>query len=466
MPFTVPDRESIHSDFISDFSTAQPKKSVSRGSTPFAFGRAVSAVAWMILAKLIYFDRNRLPDTSDRANLIREGKARNFPVRGPQGSSGALALKVSGTPGAAIPTYPDPGAVLTHADGTSYKITTVGGAVGGAGTAIVDLSAISAGLQTNKVAGEQLAFSAPALNITTQAVLVADLANGLDDESTEQYRGRLLAHIGDPPEGGAYTDYLEWALTVPGAATAYVWRHRRGLGTIDIAVLGGGSGTQRVVTDLAPFTAYIESKRPGNVRDWKMLTTVPTAQDVTAAILIDTTLYKWDWDDLGVGYVITAHNQGASTITVPTAPASVVAGVRLQVYGEEAKVTQRVGNVLTLAFSAAPVTTWNPAPTAPTWFSNAIVDNTTTIRCSGDLVVPVRTAILGMFVGLGPARSQYSAVSWSDSLFFSKLYAKITDVAGVDDATLLTPGGNVSLIDTLGNSVPFLVPGKVQVLKQ
>lgn len=100
-------------------------------------------------------------------------------MRGPQGSSGALALQVSGTPGTAIPTYPAAGSVLTHADGTSYKVTTVGGAIGGAGTAIVDIAAISTGLATNKVAGEALAFSNPALNINAQAVLVANLANGL-----------------------------------------------------------------------------------------------------------------------------------------------------------------------------------------------------------------------------------------------------------------------------------------------
>jgi hypothetical protein len=253
-----------------------------------------------------------------------------------------------------------------------------------------------------------------------------------------------------------------------------VWRHRRGTGTIDVAVLGGGSGSQRVLADLTPFTSYIEGLRPGNARDWKMLVTSPQTQDVTTAIKIDTTIYKWDWDDLGVGYAITAHDSGASTITVPTAPASVIAGVRIQVNGEEAKVTQRVGNVLTLAFSAAPATSWNPNPTAPTWFTNAITDGVTTIRCSGDLVVPVRTAILSMFVALGPARTtadgtSFAGVSWEDSVKFSKLYAKITDVAGVTDATLTVPGANVTPVDDPINSpstVPYLVPGIVQVLKQ
>lgn len=462
MALSLPSREDIHTAFIADYSAAQPGKSVSRGSIPFAIGRGVSAVAWSILAKLLYYAKNLLPDTSDLVTLQRWGKVFGFPQRGPQGSSGALALLVSGTPGSTV----TQGATLTHADGTVYQVTTAGAVISGAGSVIVDISAVSTGLATNKVTGEVLTFTAPPLGVTAQATLVANLANGLDDETVEQYRARLLAHIGDPPEGGSYTDYLEWALSVPGAATAYVWRHRRGLGTIDVAVLGTGSGNQRVITNLAPFTTYIEARRPGNVSDWKMLVTTPQTQDVTAAIVIDTTLYKWDWDDLGVGYVVTAFDSVASTLTVPTAPASLVAGCRLQVNGEEAKVTQRVGNVLTLAFFAAPATTWNPTPTPPTWFASTVTAGVSTIRCSGDLVVPARTAILDMFANLGPARSSYSAVSWEDSLRFAKLYAKVTDVPGVTDATLTVPGANVSPVDTFGNSVPFLVPGIVQVLKQ
>lgn len=453
MPLTVPGREDFHDEFISEYAVAQPDKSVAKGSIPWALARALSALAWMIIAKLIYYAKNLLPDTSDLTNLQRWGTVYSFPMRGAQGSSGALALRVSGTPGAPLGVLP----VLTHADGTSYKVTTAGAVVGGGGTVDVDLSAISTGLATNKVTGEALTFSAPPAGVTAQAALIKNLTNGLDVETREQYRARLLAHLGDPPEGGAYTDYIEWALKVPGSATAYIWRHRRGTGTIDVAVLGTGNGSERVVTDLVPFTTYIESRRPGNVKDWRMLVTTPQTQAVTATIDIDETLYKWDWDDLGVGYQITAHSSVASTITVPSAPVTVIAGVRIQVAGEEAKVTARVGNVLTLAF------------TNVVWFTGAITDGVSVIRCSGDLVVPVRNAILALFANLGPARGTSAAVTWDDSIKFAKMYAAITDVSGVDDAILVLPAANVSPVDDpllSPNAVPFLAPGVVQVLKQ
>lgn len=465
MPLTVQGREDFHDDFITDYAAAQPDKSVAKGTDVWAFARAVSATAWSIVSRLIYFDRNRLPDKADLANLQRDAAAYNFPQRGASTSSGTLALQVSGTPGAAVPVN----SVLTHSDGTSYKVASVGAVVGGGGTVLVDVVSISTGLAVNKVIGETLTFSAPPLNVTAAAVLVGNLSGGVDVETLEQWRARFLAHLGDEPQGGKILDYVEWALTIAGPTTAYVWRHRRGTGTIDVAVLGSGTGTARVIADLTPFTALIESKRPGNVKDWRMLTTAPVAQNVTSAITIDTTIYKWDWDDLGVGYVITAHSSGASTLTVPTAPAGLIAGMRIQVNGEEARVTSRVGNVLTLSFSAPPVSLANPIPVAPTWFAAAVIDGVTTIRCSGDLVVPARTAILDLFAALGPARTTYAGYTWEDSIKYSKMYAAITDVAGVTDALLTVPAANISPSDdplAAPSSIPFLVPGIVQVLKQ
>jgi uncharacterized phage protein gp47/JayE len=465
MAFTIPSREDIFQAFIGDYATAQPTKNVSRGSDPYRLGRVVSGVVWVIGAKLLFVVKQALPDSAKGYFLDRWGAVFNFPRLQPSGSAGINALTVTGTVAAAVPA----GSQLAHADGTLYAVTSVGSVIGAGGTVLVSVAATSAGAATNKGVGEVLTFTglpAPLAGVNAATTVVVPLTGGIDLESDELYAPRLLAHIGDPPEGGSIADYREWALSVPGALTAYVWRHRRGTGTIDVAVLGNGVGAARVLSDLSPFTAYIEARRPANVKDWKMLVTVPQAQDVTASILIDTTLYKWDWDDLGVGYVITAYDPAGITITVPAAPASVVAGVRLQVNGEEALVTQRAGSVLTLSFAAPPVTSWNPNPVAPAWFAAALTAGVSTIRCSGDLIVPARTAVLSLFANLGPARSSYSAFTWDDSVRYSKLYAAITDLDGVIDATLTVPAGNVSPVDTFGTTIPFLAPGIVQVLKQ
>jgi uncharacterized phage protein gp47/JayE len=458
MPLVIPSRDDIHDDFIADYSAAQPEQSVAELSIPYIIGRAVSGLAWMVISKLIYYARNLLPDTADEATMARFAGVWNFPRNGPKGSSGTQALQVSGTPGAAI-TYL---AQLTHADGTVYQVATNGAVVGIGGTGTVDLIAVSTGKATNKVAGEALSFSPttpPGVN--NAAVLVAKLTGGLDQEELEAFRARFLAHIGDPPEGGAIHDYVEWALRQAGVATAYVWAHRRGGGTIDVAVLADGTGSRRIAADsvIAAVDDYIEDARPGNVRDFEVLTTVPVTQDVQLTIDIDDA-YRWDWDDVGVGYTITVFDSVAKTITVPTAPATVVAGVRLTVNGEEAQVTNRAGNVLTLIFD----TDHDGSPVS--WFTFGISTGVDQIRASGDLVRPVRFAVMDLFNTLGPARSTWSVTTWQDTLRLAKVYAAATDVTGVDDANITTPSGNVAPpADTFGSSVSFLVPGKIMVWK-
>ncbi len=455
MAFTVPTREELAAAFLADYAAAQPEKNVARGSDPYRLGRVVSGVCWTILAKLLYYVKQSLPDTAEAAFLERWGTVYDFARLPAHTSSATLGLLVTGTAAASV----DVDSELVHEDGTTYKVTSVGATVGGGGEVYVDIESISTGLATNKQVGEVLTFTSVLPDVDAEATIAVALTGGLDIESYDDYRVRLLAHIGDPPEGGAIHDYEAWARSISGVSSAYVWAHRRGRGTMDVAVLGPGTGEARVpsATVLSDVDEYIEEVRPGNVRDFLVLTTTTQTQDVLCTIDIDTTQYAWDWDDGGVGYAISAHDEGLSTITVPTAPASVVAGVRIQVEGEEALVTQRVGNVLTLSFEDD----YDDNPVS--WFTFTVT--TQDIRASGDLVRPVRNSILELFNTLGPARSDYSETSWISELKRSKLFAAITDVNGVDDAVLTTPAANVVPVDDYGEEVPFLIPGTIKVYK-
>lgn len=461
MAFTIPTREQIFAAFMGDYASAQPKKNISRGSDPYRLGRVVSGAAWAILGKLDFVVKQVLPDSTVDYLQDRWGAIYSFLRKQPTGSSGVNALTVTGTIGNAVAN----GAQLAHADGTLYHVTSVGAVVGGGGSVLVSVAADSKGLATNKGVGETLTFTgspSPGAGIDANATIALALTGGIDLETPADYSPRLLAHIGEPPTGGSISDYLEWVLAQLGVSTGYVWAHRRGGGTMDVAALGSGTGAARVLsaTILTAIDDYIESVRPGNVRDFLVLTTTPVATNVRCTIDLDDAGYKWDWNDAGVGYVITAFDSVAKTITVPTAPAAVIAGLRLQVNGEEARVTTRVGNVLTLTFD-------NDHEDVPvSWFTFTISVGVDQIRASGDLVRPVKFAIIDLFNTLGPARSIWSETSWNDQLRFSKLFAAITDVAGVDDATIITPVANVSpTADTFGASVSFLIPGKIEVWK-
>ena len=75
-----------------------------------------------------------------------------------------------------------------------------------------------------------------------------------------------------------------------------------------------------------------------------------------------------------------------------------------------------------------------------------------------------RTAV-ALFNTLGSARSDFSETSWIAELKLSKLNGAITDVTGVDDCTITVPAFNIVPVDDYGETVPFLVPGVIEVLK-
>jgi uncharacterized phage protein gp47/JayE len=448
MAFLIPSRQDIADAFIADYAAAQPDKNVARGSDPWRLSRVISAIAWMIMARLLGYSKQALPDTATGAALLRWGEGiYQFKKKGPAVSQGAAALHVTGTPGTTVTL----GLELTSSDGTLFEVAGIAQVIGGGGSVDVDIASITPGLIANKLSGTALNFTSAPTGINAAASLVADMANGADNEDEEPYRARLLAHIGDPPEGGAVHDYIEWALRIPGASSAYVWQHRRGRGSIDVAVLGAGDGLQRVIADLTPYADYIESVRPGGVSDIKLIVTNSFDVIVQATIEIDTDAgYKWDWDDLGAGYLVTAVNSGTLTITVPTAPATVVAGARLTILGEERRVVSRSGDDLIL----------------DGWFT--FNPNGEAIRGSGDLVVPVQSSIKALFRSLGPARSGFAGHSWDDSIRIAKLAAAATDVPGVVDMVLVAPLANVAPDQTIlppGSSVEFLTFGRAEVWK-
>ena len=443
--FTIPSRNDIAGDMMEAYRAAFPEKNTTRGSDPHRLVRVMSGIAWSVMGGIKSLFINLLPDTANLTFLQRWGKFYSLPKHGPAPSQGVDALLVTGTPSTSVPV----GAELAHPDGTLYEITSVGngGVIDGGGEVTCSIAATSKGLATNKQAGETLTFTSPPPGVNATATLIEDLTQGADTEEVAAYRERVLDELADPREGGAVQDYIKWAREVPPVASAYLMRHRRGLGTLDLAVLGTGSGAARLIAGTSEIEAHVEEKRPANVADWELLTIYTVEQDVDIEIKIDETRYGWDWHDGGVGHTVNAADSSAKTITMATLPSTVVAGVRLTIEGIEALVTNRAGYVLTLA-------TWP--------FNFGVVGYD--IRASGDLVQAVRTAILVLFNQLGPARDErYAATTWDATLRYAKLLAAATDTPGIVDAVLTTPSNNVTLVDPLGTSIPLLVPGAIRI---
>lgn len=105
-----------------------------------------------------------------------------------------------------------------------------------AGSAIVALTAKTAGADGNDDVGITLEFVSPITDINTTATVGAGgLSGGTDEESDADYRSRVLLKKRTAPHGGAENDYVNWCLEVSGVTRVWTFPLYQGLGTIGVA---------------------------------------------------------------------------------------------------------------------------------------------------------------------------------------------------------------------------------------
>jgi uncharacterized phage protein gp47/JayE len=104
-------------------------------------------------------------------------------------------------------------------------------------------------------------------------------------ETDAQFLGRLLSYIQQPPAGGNQYDYVKWAKSVAGVASAYCVPLGQGLGTVDVVILAEPSSGSIIPTAplLAAVLAYINQMCPTSVQYTRVLAPTVITQAVTMA---------------------------------------------------------------------------------------------------------------------------------------------------------------------------------------
>lgn len=77
------------------------------------------------------------------------------------------------------------------------------------------------GEQGNLGAGSVLSFANPLSGVSRNALVTAQSVTGVDAETPDQYRSRVVSRFQLRPQGGAYADYKLWAEETPGVLRAY-----------------------------------------------------------------------------------------------------------------------------------------------------------------------------------------------------------------------------------------------------
>ena len=190
-------------------------------------------------------------DTCDADTLDRWASMWLQVPRKPAAAATGIATFVLAV-GATVPT----GTVLQAFDGTQYETT-----ADSVGTT-APVVATEPGAAGNRVAGQALSLVSPVAGVQSQAI-AGELSGGADEESTDSLRARLIARVRTPPDGGSATDYVAWALEVPGVTRAWVAPLEQGAGTVvvrfvrddDASIIPDG-------TEVAAVQAHIDALRP------------------------------------------------------------------------------------------------------------------------------------------------------------------------------------------------------------
>lgn len=104
----------------------------------------------------------------------------------------------------------------------AYEIVT-GGTISG-GTATVTLKSLTAGDDLNRAVSDELGWSTPQTGLDLVLTIASTTQEAEDQETIANLRIRLLNRQRNQPQGGAYADFIGWALEVAGIAEAFVDR--------------------------------------------------------------------------------------------------------------------------------------------------------------------------------------------------------------------------------------------------
>lgn len=153
-------------------------------------------------------------------------------------------------------------AVFRRSDGVEFLAST-SGSRSGAGTLIVPVIALANGANTNTLDGTALEVVS---GVTGDALAEAsgDVVGGADIEDKETFRARILFRKRYPPHGGAASDYVMWAMSVPGVTRVFVERLWSGVGTVRVFVLMDDLFPNGIPgpADVERVADYIETVRP------------------------------------------------------------------------------------------------------------------------------------------------------------------------------------------------------------
>jgi uncharacterized phage protein gp47/JayE len=252
---------------------------------------ATAAMTHLVLRFINWLALQLLPDTAETEWLDRHGdiwlQNSDFTTGRKVATLAQGSVTFTGTVDTIIPL-----GTLLGSDTTRYE-TTQQATIGITATEVL-VRAIDAGTNGNLDIGDRIALADPIAGVDN-AVIVVTMMGGVDQETDDELRMRVLERIREPPMGGDSEDYVAWALAVPGVTRAWSAPLEMGMGTVTVRfMMDDLRKTDDPLTDgfpndsdVAVVQKYLDFKRPVAVKDFFVVSPIPEPIDFALANLSD-----------------------------------------------------------------------------------------------------------------------------------------------------------------------------------
>lgn len=226
-----------------------------RRSVLSVIARIVAGATHGLYGFLAFIIKQVFADTAEDAYLLR--LAAVFGVTPEDSVQSFGPTPITGTNGVTIPA----GTLVQRGDGVEFATT--GAVTISGGSVSANWQAVNPGVAGNTVSGTILTFISPISGVDA-TVVCGGFTGGADTESTDSVRTRYLKRLQQPPQGGATSDYPEWALEVPNVTRAWVYPKESGKGSVTVRfmmdnIYGNGIPASGDVTTVQN---YIDGVRP------------------------------------------------------------------------------------------------------------------------------------------------------------------------------------------------------------
>jgi uncharacterized phage protein gp47/JayE len=278
MPAARPTLEQLITRVQGDITSRNEGRPFLKRAAERIFGYVVAGVAHSLWGYLEWTGKQLFPTEAELEGLLRWGTAREVPYKLGVAASGG-AIELTGKAGTVV----DAGTLFRAPN--DALVQTRAAVTLGAGPTEVEVLAQLPGVDGNLALGTELSIVTSIKNLDDVAVLTTALSGGSTREDVELYRGRIMDDLRSPRRNGAPGDYRQWALEREGVTRAWEQPHRMGVGTVSVAfVLDGRDNIIPTPSDVADMQAYLDSKKPVDMRAVYVIAPVPKPVDITVSL--------------------------------------------------------------------------------------------------------------------------------------------------------------------------------------